>query len=99
MTTVRRILNFLRSLRSLRSQLGIGEGIGMKTAAVNLDAQHLFKPHIAQMYLRPEVIEQSKLAGFVGRFKENCLVAESLNKTVGKLSIKLSSLIKQADSA
>src|SRR5438067_6429245 len=69
----------------------------MQAAAIDFDAQQFLQPHVAEVYLAPEVIEQGKLAGLVGRFKHHDVMPERLNEAVRICRIELAFSVEKPD--
>src|SRR5438067_12082919 len=71
----------------------------MQTTAVNFHSQQFFQPDIAEVDFAAKVIQQFKLAGFIGRLKDDGLKTEGVGKAISKRRVESALLIEQADAA
>ncbi len=73
----------LRPGRRWRAQQRVAEGVGVQPAAVDLDAEDLLEPDVAELNGGPEVVDQRELAGLVRRLEQEQLQAEGLGQAIG----------------
>src|SRR4051812_8177617 len=59
----------LQRRRHLRPEVLAAKRVRVQAAAIDLHAQHFFQSHIAEPYLRSEMIEERELARLIGRFE------------------------------
>src|ERR1700730_18152908 len=84
------------AMRSDRSQIVLREGIRMEPSPVNFHPKKLFQPHIAEVHFAAEMVQQGKLARFVGRFEHHGLKAERLSKAICICAVEVSAAIKKS---
>src|ERR1700738_1980771 len=83
-------------IRSDRSQIVLREGIRMEPSPVNFHAKKLFQPHIAEVHFAAEMVQQGKLARFVGRFEHHRLKAERLSEAICISAVEVPDVIKKS---
>ena len=49
-----------------RPEPGLGEGVGVQAASVDLELEELLQPHVAETNLTAEVVEQGELTRLGG---------------------------------
>src|SRR6516162_7842042 len=84
-----------RQIRGERPQILLREGIRMKPTPVNLHAKKLFEPDIAEVHFAAEMVQQRKLAGFVGRLEHHRIESERLREAIGISAIEVSLTVKK----
>src|SRR5207244_697738 len=67
-------------IRRDRSQILSRESVRMEPTPVNFHAKKLFQPDIAEVHFATEMVQQRKLASFVGRLEQHRIQAERLRK-------------------
>src|SRR5258708_2949371 len=82
--------------RSDRSQIILREGIRMEPSPINFHAKKLFQPHIAEVHFAAEMVQQGKLAGFVGRFEHHRRQTERLSEAICIAAVEVSAVIKKS---
>src|ERR1700719_3414077 len=83
-------------IRSNRSQVILREGIRMEAPPVDFHAKKLLQPDIAEVHFAAEMVQQGKLAGFVGRFEHHRLEAERLSEAICICAVEVSAVIKKS---
>ncbi len=69
----------------------------MQPAPVDLDAEQLLEPHVAEVDVRAEVVEQRELAALVRRLERDRAVAERLDEALRMRAVQLPALVEEAD--
>src|SRR5437762_1082947 len=85
-----------RSSKSAASTDGTGKQRRPAATAVNFHATKLFQPDIAEGYFASEIVQQRKLANFVGRLEHHRIQAERLRKAIGISAMEVSLIVKKS---
>src|SRR5437899_36906 len=81
-----------------RPKVLLAKSIGMQAPPVDLHAQQLFEPDIAEPNPRPKVIEERELAGLGGSLERHGIEAERGGEPVCQDAAKGSGFIEEPDS-
>src|SRR5215469_13202027 len=81
----------------MRPEVRFGKGIGVKAPPVDFDTEEFFETNVAEPYLRPEMIEQGKLAGFIGSFEGDKAETELLGEPVCQARAEVSRVVEEPD--
>src|SRR5437879_12824034 len=68
----------------------------MEPTPVNFHAKKLFQPDIAEVHFATEMVQQRKLASFVGRLEHHRIQAERLRKASGISAMEVSLIVKKS---
>src|SRR6266699_3216773 len=68
----------------------------MEPTPVNFHAKKLFQPDIAEVHFATEMVQQRKLASFVGRLEHHRIQAERLRKAIGISAMEVSLIVKKS---
>src|ERR1700676_1490438 len=85
------------STRSRRPQILLRKCVGMQAPAVNFHSQNLFQPYVTQVNLTAEMVEQRKLARFVGGLENDSTKSERIGKAIGVAAVEVPCPIKEPD--
>src|SRR5207253_10042911 len=83
-------------IRRDRSQILSRESVRMEPTRVNFHAKKLFQPDIAEVHFATEMVQQRKLASFVGRLEHHRIQAERLRKAIGISAMEVSLIVKKS---
>src|SRR2546430_11412854 len=81
-------------IRRDRSQILSRESVRMEPTPVNFHAKKLFQPDIAEVHFATEMVQQRKLASFVGRLEHHRIQAERLRNAIGISAMEVSLIVK-----
>src|SRR5690242_16482737 len=68
----------------------------METAPIDLDAQQLLEPDVGKMNVAAKMIEESKLAGFVGRLERRRTKSKAFDETLRECNVEFSLTVEHA---